>query len=78
METITVVTTIMETITAVIIIIKTIAVVTTIIKTIAVVTAIIETIFFLKTAQILLSSAALLKTKFEGVWMFLRKGDLRI
>jgi len=27
--------------------------------------------FFFENAQILLSSATLLKTKFEGVWMFL-------
>jgi len=37
------------------------------------VTVIIATTFFFENAQILLSSAALLKTKFEGVWMFLRK-----
>jgi len=35
--------------------------------------AIIASIFFFENAQILLSSAALLKTKFEGVSMFLIK-----
>jgi len=37
------------------------------------VAAIIASIFFFENAQILLSSATLLKSKFEGVWMFLRK-----
>jgi len=42
-----------------------------------VVVIVIEKIFFFENAQFLLSSAALLKTKIEGVWMFLRKKNLR-